>query len=439
MLLISGLTLSAQKYDYGTDSAECVKNLSLFNEYAKQDQYKDAYPFWKACVTLCPKSRKGLYTSGEKMFKSFIKVEKDETHKAALVDSLFMLYDMRIENFGQAGFVSGKKGVDMLKLRPEDPCAAAEVLKTSVHKLKSKSDASFISNYYTALYDCYKLGNTELETLFNEYLTLSDYINKSIEDSKPAEGDPDKVAKKKVATLERMRTAKSNLDEYFIGFADCEDIVKIFEKRIAGAPEDIDLKTKALRIMNRKECTENDLFAKVTRAVHAVQPTAESAYGISRDEASQKNYRQAITYMKECLDLCGDCAERMNYLKYSGYLAVGAGDYAFARKCANEMQQIEPNSGHPWIIKGDAAKASAGSCDDGKLGTYGAYWVATDYYQKAKAMDKSSSVQQIATSKINGMAGRNPKKADVFFHGKKKGDAYSSDCLGVSTTVRTID
>jgi hypothetical protein len=47
LLMFAGVTAMAQdKYDYGTDSAECVKNLSLFNEYAKQAAYTDAYPFW---------------------------------------------------------------------------------------------------------------------------------------------------------------------------------------------------------------------------------------------------------------------------------------------------------------------------------------------------------------------------------------------------------
>jgi len=436
LTMMMGITVMAQdKYDYGTDSAECVKNLSLFNEYAKQGAYSDAYPFWKSCVTICPGSRKGLYTNGVKMFRTLIKDPAYASRKDALIDSLIMVYDIRIENFGQRGLVLGMKGSEMLRLYPDDPCGAKVVLKESVNLRKAKSDASVISNYYTSLYKCYQLGNEELETLFNEYLTLSDYINTNIEALSPkAEGD-EKAAKK----LEKYVIAKNNLDEYFIGFAECEDIVQIFDDRITESPDDMDIKIKALRIMNRKECTENELFGKVTRDVHAFSPTAESAYGIAKDEASKKNYSSALKYMKETLELCGDCAERSNYLKFGGYLAGVAGDLSFARQCANEMLKRDPNSGHAWIIKGDAVRAAASSCDDGKAGTWGAYWVAYDYYARAKSIDSSQSVQKIAGQKMSSVRGRFPQKSEAFFLGLTDGQSYHSDCLGADTTVRTVD
>ncbi len=441
-VMMTGITAFAQdKYDYGTDSAECVKNLSLFNEYAKQAAYTDAYPFWSNCISICPGSRKGLYTNGVKMFRSMIEDPAYADRKDALIDSLISMYDMRIDNFGQRGFVLGMKGSEMLRLYPNDPCSAKEVLKESIDLRKAKSDASVISNYYTSLYNCYQTGNEELETLFNEYLTLSDYINSNIESLAPDtegedEGDGDTKAAKK---LDKYIIAKNNLDEYFIGFAECEDIVRIFDSRIKENPEDIDIKTKALRIMNRKECTENALFAKVTRDVHAHSPTAESAYGIAKDEASKKNYSSALKYMKETLELCGDCAERSNYLKYGGYLAGAAGDLSFARQCATEMLKRDPNSGHAWIIKGDAVKAAASSCDDGKAGTWGAYWVAYDYYARAKSIDSSESVQKIAGQKMSSVRGRFPQKGEAFFIGLTDGQTYHSDCLGADTTVRTVN
>ena len=132
----------------------------------------------------------------------------------------------------------------------------------------------------------------------------------------------------------------------------------------------MELKAKALRIMNRKECTESALFLTVAKAVHDVEPSAESAFAIARKEASNKNYSTSLKYIKDCLELCGECAERTNYLKYGGYVSIAAGDVSFARKCASEMQRREPSSGHAYILKGDAAKAMAKACDDGKYARY---------------------------------------------------------------------
>jgi hypothetical protein len=101
------------------------------------------------------------------------------------------------------------------------------------------------------------------------------------------------------------------------------------------------------------------------------------------------------------------------------------------------MQRREPNSGHAYILKGDAAKAMVGSCDDGKMGRYCAYWVAYDYYVRAKSVDSSESVQKIASQKMAGARSQFPGKEDVFFYGKAEGDKVECGCLGESTTVRT--
>lgn len=435
VMMASLSAIGQKKYDYGTDSVACVENLSLFNEFIKQKAYSDAYTPWTACMEICPASRKGLYTQGAKMLRSMVKDPAHAERKDELKARIITLYDERIEKFGQRGFVLGLKGTEMLRQNPEQVCEAKDVLKESIELKKDKSKASVISNYYDALYNCYKKGDgtVELETLFNEYLVLSDYININIEKySATAEGD-EKAAK----NLDRYVTAKNNLDEFFIQFAECDDIVEIFRGRMADNPDDMDLKIKALRIMNRKDCTENDLFLTVAKDVHAAQPSAESAYAIAKKESKNKNYSTALKYMKECLELCGDCAERTNYLKFGGYLSIAGGDISYARKCANEMQKREPKSGHAYILKGDAVRALAKSCDDGKLGRYCAYWVAYDYYAQAKSVDKSESVQKIAGSKMSSARGQFPGKEDVFFHSKKDGDSIECSCTGGSTTVRT--
>ena len=43
---------------YGTDSAQCVRNLSLYTEFYKQKNYKDAYEPWKKAYAICPKITK---------------------------------------------------------------------------------------------------------------------------------------------------------------------------------------------------------------------------------------------------------------------------------------------------------------------------------------------------------------------------------------------
>ena len=75
-LLILGLILintviTAQKKDepkYGQDSAQCVRNLSLYSEFYRQKNYADARKPWRATVEICPASNKKRPLTGRSLF-----------------------------------------------------------------------------------------------------------------------------------------------------------------------------------------------------------------------------------------------------------------------------------------------------------------------------------------------------------------------------------
>jgi hypothetical protein len=93
--------LMAQNADkMGSDPTACAKYQSLYQEFYKQGNYKDAMPWWVLAVQTCPKYSKNLYIHGVKMFEDRIEKESDAKKKNILVDSLLLVYDMRITNFG---------------------------------------------------------------------------------------------------------------------------------------------------------------------------------------------------------------------------------------------------------------------------------------------------------------------------------------------------
>ena len=52
---------------------ECFSNLSIFAEYAKVKNYKEAYQPWLDLKSECPDINSAVYVLGERMLKSFIK------------------------------------------------------------------------------------------------------------------------------------------------------------------------------------------------------------------------------------------------------------------------------------------------------------------------------------------------------------------------------
>ncbi|MGB2457612.1 MAG: hypothetical protein ACPIA4_01070, partial [Flavobacteriales bacterium] len=118
---------------FGSDSVQCVTNISLYREYVKQKNYDDALTPWRKAYALCPKATKNIYIDGAKLYKHLISKNKGaiELQKAYL-DSLETLYDNRIANFGKENYVLGLKGSDMMKYSFSDLDRAFTYLKQSV-------------------------------------------------------------------------------------------------------------------------------------------------------------------------------------------------------------------------------------------------------------------------------------------------------------------
>lgn len=408
---------------------ECKKNLSLYREYRDQGMADQALPFWRAALDVCPQSAKTLYTDGAKFYGDILdKIYKDESKAAerdAYLDTLMMIYDKRIEHFNEEGKVLTYKGNDLFKYDETRAEEANAIFKRSMELEGMNTDAIAASKYYQTLYQMYREKKVEKSDLLVEYMPVLDILDYNI--AKLEDDDQ----------RSRYEKAKNNLDAFFIKIAECDDIFRILGERISQSPNDIELNKKALAVMNKRDCTDDALYLEVAERVYADKPTAPAAYSIGIQKLKSKDYNDALKYFEEAAELCGDCIDLSQYYLRAGQTAVILGRASQARNLANKILSMNPKSGEAYMLIGDAIASSAASCDDGKLGKAGAYWLAVDYYQKAKSMDPE--VADKANQKISGYSKYFPSKTDIFFNGKEVGDTYTVECFGESTTVRSGD
>ena len=90
-------------------------------------------------------------------------------------------------------------------------------------------------------------------------------------------------------------------------------------------------------------------------------------------------------------------------------------------------------AGKAYLILG-GLWASA-SCS-GDVEKYARYWVATDYYNKAKAAD--ATLSDDANASINNVARYYPPASEIFMYDLGPGQSYTVSCGGMTatTTVR---
>ena len=450
-VLLATTASLAQDERYGDtpdQQLKCKEALSVYKSYKKQKNYDEAYVQWRKACEVCPETAsEGLYADGASFIgKELKKVEDEDPRKAVLVDSLLYLHDKRIELYPSTKRspnnrceVLGRKATDFYKYNKDQHKAAYEMFKESIDCLKEESSATTLYQYYTASFYTMKRelkGDTVAQAnmraqMLTDYLALTDYVQAGLARAQEAGKDRD---------VKRYEKAKGNIETVFVAIADCADMVPVLDAAVAADPDNMDLKLKVLRLLNKKECTDNDLFLPVATAVYSVEPSAPAAYAIGIGFAKASQLDSSFTYMEDAVNRCGDCTEKLTYLLKTGQIASAMGRTSTARNYARQVLDVDAENADAYMLIGDAIAGSSSSCDDGALGARSVFWVASDYYARAKRMN--AELAELADKKMSNMAKQFPTVDDIFTFGKQAGGSFTvpnkpgCPCAGESTTIR---
>ena len=420
-------TVQAQS-KYGAtaeDSVTCVQNLSLYQEFMKQEALDDAYPAWKQVLQVCPGASKGVYQNGaQTILPTFIAAEKDPARKQQLIDSLYIIYDMRAANFGEEDFVMGRKGTDMLVYSPDRVKEAYDILHASIASAKGKSEAGTLSAEYQALNILFGQGQATKDQMLAEYVELMGYIDAKLNNPELKEKDR--------AYVEQ---ARDNINTIFFNIAECADIGRIVTDMVTAKPDDVELKTRLLKVLNGKDCSDEKIYRTLAEEVHKANPSSESAFSLGMNSVKAGDVSGASKYMKEAVDLCDGCTDKVKYLLKAGQVASANGNHGLARSYANQILAIESKNGEALMLIGNAIASQASGCQAPDV--WGVYWLAYDYYQRAKSLDPS--VSEKASERMASSTARFPTQSDAFFHQLSDGQSIQVACGGLNetTTVRT--
>ena len=81
LVLLVAIILSVPAFaqgKYGKDSADCVKYLSYYREYVKQNNFEEAAPSWRKAISLCPPAAsQNMLVDGQKILRKLAFKTKD--------------------------------------------------------------------------------------------------------------------------------------------------------------------------------------------------------------------------------------------------------------------------------------------------------------------------------------------------------------------------
>lgn len=399
------------RFGKGEDSLRCIKNISLYEPYAKAKNYKDALPYWELAYAECPASGKNLYINGVKIMEWQIKHEKDAAKRQALIEKLMGVYDNRIKYFGDdrqypTSRILGNKAVDYLTYMGDkaDYAQAFKWLTESVNARKGYSSPEVVKEYVSTAAKMFKANPNDREMYLDTYLKGIEYLNEYQQGAKGA-------------MIEYTEQVKTFLGQEFAlsGAADCEALQAMYAPKVEQNKDNIDFLKQTIALLRRAKCQESEVYFLASDYAHRIQPTMESAMGLGKQAYKKEDYAQAATYYEEASSLATDPADKAEIDLNIASIYFKRRNYPQARTFALRSLASDPNQATPYILIATMYANDAHNIyPNDPIMAQAVYFAAVDKLEKAKAVEPAKANE--VNSLISSYRQRFPSVQDVFMH-----------------------
>ncbi len=390
-------------------SEECLVNISLFNESAKNKQYADAVAPWYKVYEECPSANRAIYTRGADILAWQISQAQTQEEKDVFKNRLMEMYDKRIQYFGHepkypTPYILGLKGLDYCKFFTEDPLKlpAYEWLKQSIEGMNNRSQVTVLSKFAEISNGLYKADPAKYgEQYIADYQMVSDLLGM-------------------IATNPSNRNAnaaqkmKDYVDNVFAvsGAANCDKLDELYTKYVQDNISNLEALEKIMKLYASVGCTDSEVYFAAAENAHKLQPTAESAAGCAAMSAKKGNYKAAVAYYDEAFELTEDAQDKADYLYNNAvYTYQNLRQFSAARQYAYRSLEIIPDQGRCYMLIG-LMYAETKPYDNDVLNKT-VFWAACDKFRRAKQVDPS--VAEEADKLIATYSKYFPTTEEIFF------------------------
>lgn len=430
VMALSSTSVFAQG-KYGADSANCIKYLSFYKDYFKQKSYNEALPNWREAFKRCPPTaNQTMLVDGTTLMRKLISQNsKNPVYREKLVDSLMMIHDIRIANYPKYAVTArNNKGLDLANYVQNDPERLYKEYGEIIAGNKTKTKPTILLFYFDSAVELYKNGNLNEEEIIGVYEGCIELLSKM---------DP-----KDAADKEMVDDMKVKIEELFASnnIADCDKLIELYTPKFEADPQNIELAEKIVRFMSAANgCTDNALFISAATSIHKSNPTHTSAYTLYKLNASTGKSAEAVKYLQEAIDReDSDAAQDAEYYYELAVYNFKCGNNLAAEQAAKKVIPLATTSeikGKTYMLIGTIWGGVR--CDGNDIAKRAPYWVAVDYFERAKAADPELAAE--ANKRINEYKKYYPLTADAFMFGVNDGETYQVSCGGfkANTTVRT--
>lgn len=427
-LLFISISAAGQddQVNYGNDPDQCKERLTIMFTHYKQKSYDNAAASWRWCFNNCPEASKNIYIVGEKILKNKIKANKENKElKAAYVDTLLNLYDLRIKNFpgkGKSVFkLYGKKGKTLATYKVKTHYKEAfQLLDTTIQNSGTDVSVGVGQAYIYIVKKMIKKGEMDCTNMLDAYLKVLNIVNANIEKKPKSYG---KLKKKALSSADKCLT--------------CDILDSVYNADFEKQQLDTNWLDGGIQLLKEKNCTKSTILVKMMEKRFETAPSSKTAIQLAQYFRGKKENAKAAKFFNSAIEMEKDSSKLVkHYLKKARFLNA-TNQSSAGISTARKALALEPNNAKAYIVMGDAVVYGYSSCKELKFGGSEVYWVAVDFYNKAASLAKEDEVKSKAIKNAAKYAAYFPIESKIFMESLNDGDSYTVGCwINATTTIR---
>ena len=306
----------------GEQKALAEEKYVLHNDLVKNAKYREAIPAHQWLLNNTPNLQSAIYINGERIFSKLADVEKDPARKAVYVDSLMMMYDMRLE-YCPTNTTYDRKALYAFKYWYKDDSKLPTILEwfnLNYEKRGAKMMDSNIKFHMQAV----QLNGLKLKTISEEQaLEYYDKLSGIVSQKKTAK--PDAAAK--------YDKIQADLDEILgtlVEF-DCEKTKSILGPKFEADPNDIETANKIFKFMLQGKCTDDPLWLATGKIIFEQNPDFGLAKNIALKNKANNDIEGAEYYFAKAAELASDPEDKSDMHIQLGHIDREKGAKSAAR------------------------------------------------------------------------------------------------------------
>ena len=150
----------------------------------------------------------------------------------------------------------------------------------------------------------------------------------------------------------------SGVEKLFSNVANCDELTAMFDSKYQETPNSINLLKRIVKVLDKKDCTDAEIYFLAAKQLHEIEPSALSAHNMGNLAIKKNKSIEAITFFKDALKLSETNDDKAKYFYGLSAAYFKSGNKSTARDYALKSLEIRPKFGKSMLLIGDIYAAS---------------------------------------------------------------------------------